>query len=200
MRKPDTAKLRKRSNAGSFGLRLFVVISALTLAALIAAAAIAYQILRDGDEQAVALQRRLLQSAISQVADNPADPAAAATVAQTTHLPGLSFEGDPFADGREQQAVLDNKGRIAGFFTWDAPQTHRLFDPVIMILGGSFAALLLFSGIALWQLRRTKRKLAEATAQAERASEADKLTGLPNHHPQDPAGGPRHAADRRRAP
>jgi diguanylate cyclase (GGDEF)-like protein len=177
----DEAKHR-RKHTGYLGVRLFVLVGALSVAALIAAAAIAYDIIRLGDDQAFALQRQLLQSAIANVtSDSGPDSGAAAGVTKVAPLPGLSFDTNTVGDGRAQHALIDNKGRIAGFFTWDPPNSQVMFDPVALIAAGAFGVLLLFAAGAVWQLRSARRKLVIATAEAQRAAEVDKLTGLPNH-------------------
>jgi diguanylate cyclase (GGDEF)-like protein len=166
---------------GSFGVRVFVIVSALSVAALISAAAITYDIIRLGDDQAFALQRQLLQSAIAKITSDGADAATAGGIAKAVPLPGLSFDTDTVGEGKAQHAIVDNKGRIAGFFTWDRPSSERLFDPVALIAAGASGVLLLFGAGAVWQLRSARRKLVIATADAQRAAEVDKLTGLPNH-------------------
>jgi predicted signal transduction protein with EAL and GGDEF domain len=177
----DRAKNRGK-DIGSFGVRLFVIVSTLCVAALIAAAAIAYDIIRIGDDQAFALQRQLLQSEIAKVTSaGGADASAADGVAKAAPLPGLSFDTATVGEGRAQQALVDHKGRIAGFFNWDPPSSHRLFDPVALIAAGAFSVLLLFAAAVVWELRSARRKLVIATGEAERAAEVDKLTGLPNH-------------------
>ena len=101
----DRAKNRGK-DIGSFGVRLFVIVSTLCVAALIAAAAIAYDIIRIGDDQAFALQRQLLQSEIAKVTSaGGADASAADGVAKAAPLPGLSFDTATVGEGRAQQAL-----------------------------------------------------------------------------------------------
>src|SRR3974377_2574210 len=77
------AERRKRASGGFPGPRSFltVTVTALAVAALMGAAAIEYDTVRRGDEQALALERRLLQSAIVQVGqENPLDGTAGSVV------------------------------------------------------------------------------------------------------------------------
>ena len=176
------AKRRKRASGGFLGPRSFLIVTALALAALMGVAAIEYDTVRRSDEQALALERRLLQSAILQVGqENPLDGTTASMIAETARLPGLGFDTGPAPEGREQHALLDKQGRIAGFFTWDAPNTYRFLKPLTFVVIASFAAVPLFAALAIWQLRRARSKLHETEARATQAAETDKLTGLPNH-------------------
>jgi GGDEF domain-containing protein len=127
------------------------------------------------------LQHRLVQSAAAQLGRHALDSDAAATISQSTGLPGLVFEAEPTTNGRAQQAIMDTSGRIAGFFTRDAPQSSRTVEQLGIILATSLAALLLFTGAALWHLRRARRNLQAAETRAALAAEVDKLTRLPNH-------------------
>ncbi len=176
------SKRRKLASSGFPGPRSFLIISAFAFTALIAAAAMGYEAMRRSDEQALALERRLLQSAIAQVGkEDPLDATTAPLIAEAARLPGLVFDAGPVPDGREQQAFVDKQGRIAGLFTWEAPNSYGLFQPAAFAAIASFVALMLFAGITFWQLRRARRKLFQTEAQAVQAAETDKLTGLPNH-------------------
>src|SRR3974390_317829 len=171
------AKRRRRASGGFLPPRSFLIVTALALSVLMGTAVIEYDTVRRGDEQALALERRLLQSAIVQVGqENPLDGTTASMIAETARLQGLAFD-----TGRAQHALLDKQGRIAGFFTWDAPNTYRFFKPLIFVVIVSFAAVMLFAALAIWQLRRARGKLHETEARATKAAETDKLTGLPNH-------------------
>jgi diguanylate cyclase (GGDEF)-like protein len=164
------------------GPRSFLIVSMLAIVALVAAGAMGYDATRRSDEQALALQRRLLQSSIAQVGKaDPLDYRTVPLIVDMARLPGLSFDTGPAPDGREQQALVDKEGRIAGIFTWDAPHSYRLLQPIGFVLSVSFAALFLLAALAIWQLRRAGQKLSETEAKAAHAAEADKLTGLPNH-------------------
>jgi diguanylate cyclase (GGDEF)-like protein len=94
----------------------------------------------------------------------------------------LKLEGGPNNGDREMQPVMNADGRIVGFFTWDKP--HPMMRAMQRV--ASFAAitailLVGFASLALWQLRRAQREHTVREAQAARAADEDKLTGLPNH-------------------
>ena len=173
---------RRRASSGFPGPRSFLIVSLVASLALIAAATIGYDAIRRSDEQALGLERLLLQGAIAQVGkEDPLDATTAEIIAEMARLPGLAFDTGPAPDGREQQALVDKQGRIAGFFTWDAPRSTRLLQPAALIAVASFAAVLLFGALAVWQLQRVRKRLADTEQRAAHAAEADKLTGLPNH-------------------
>jgi diguanylate cyclase (GGDEF)-like protein len=168
--------------SGFPGPRSLLIVSSMTALALLAAAAIGYGAIRHSDAQALALERQVLQGAIAQVGKQDAlDITTAPAIAETARLPGLTFDTGPAPDGREQQALLDKQGRIAGFFTWDAPNSLRFFQPAALAVLASYAGLLLFAALAVWKLRRARRNLLDSEARAAQAADADKLTGLPNH-------------------
>jgi len=102
-------------------------------------------------------------------------------IARSTGLKSLKFEADPPPVNREMQPVLDGKGRIAGFFTWDRsyPMTRMVRRAMPFLL--ALFALVGFAVFSLLQLRRARRDLAAGEDRARQAADADKHTGLPNH-------------------
>jgi diguanylate cyclase (GGDEF)-like protein len=179
---PD-ARVRRKFSAS----RLIVVLAAAAMGATIVSAGIGYGLARESDERLWLEQRAALRNAISEFrslfgAANEIDPRFIRMVEQSARLRGLTYEADPVRNGREMQPVLDAKGRIAGFFTWDKtrPMTTAMGRLLPFIVGAAIA-LAGFAGISLWQLRRAGRELAASEDLAQRAADADKLTGLPNH-------------------
>jgi len=171
----------KRESWAFPGPRLALLVSGLALCATAAGGLIGIELVRHDDEQIVQLQHRVVRSAAAQLDRRIIHADAAAAVAQSTGLPGISFEIEPAAAGRMQQAVTDSEGRIAGFFTWDAPHGSRTFERLALFTGAGVATLLLSTAGAFFQLRRARRKLAASQTEARLAADADKLTGLPNH-------------------
>jgi predicted signal transduction protein with EAL and GGDEF domain len=163
------------------GPRLAFFIGGLALCASLAAGLIALDVVRRDDDQVLQLQHRLVRGAAAQLNKRTVDAEAIAGLIQSTGLAGLRLETEPAADGRAQQALVDSDGRIVGFFTWDNPRSTRTLEQLGIPIGASFAALLLFMSASLWRLRQARKKLGVTEAQAKRAAEVDKLTGLPNH-------------------
>jgi diguanylate cyclase (GGDEF)-like protein len=109
------------------------------------------------------------------------DPALIRALERASGLKDLRFDGDPPGNGREMQSLLDEKGRIVGWFTWEAqrPATALMFR--LLPLGALIAAGLLgFAGLALWQLNRVGRLLARSDEAARRLTHVDPVTGLSN--------------------
>ncbi|MCF8475941.1 MAG: bifunctional diguanylate cyclase/phosphodiesterase [Pseudolabrys sp.] len=167
--------------------RLIVLLTVLAMGAMLVSAGIGYGLAHESDERLWREQRAALRNAISEFRNlfgqsSEVDPRFVRMVEQSARLQALRFETEPGNSGREMQPVLDGKGRIAGFFTWEKthPMTAAMGRMMPFILGAAFA-LAGFAGISLWQLRRAGRELAASEELAQRAADADKLTGLPNH-------------------
>jgi diguanylate cyclase (GGDEF)-like protein len=167
--------------------RLIVILAVVAMGATLVGAGIGYGLAHESDERLWQEQRAALRNVISEFRSlfgttREIDPRFVRMVEQSARLRGLKYETEPNRSSREMQPVLDAKGRIAGFFTWDKtrPMTTAMGRLMPFVVGGAFA-LAGFAGISLWQLRRTGRDLAASEDLAQRAADADKLTGLPNH-------------------
>ncbi len=167
--------------------RLIVLLAVLALGATLLCAGLGYGWARQSDERLWSEQRASLRSAINEFRtlfgrSERIDPRFVRMVEQSTRLKALRFETDPAPGGREMQPVLDEKGRIAGFFTWERTYPMmRTIGRLIPVIAGTAIALVAFAGFSLRQLRRARHQLAESEEQARRAADRDKLTGLPNH-------------------
>ncbi|HZP75690.1 MAG TPA: bifunctional diguanylate cyclase/phosphodiesterase [Pseudolabrys sp.] len=92
---------------------------------------------------------------------------------QAAGLNGLKVESDPSDPSRETYPLLDNRGRIIGFLTWDHENAMTATVERLMPFAAALALCLLgFALLSLWQLRR-------ARAQARCAD--DPVTQLPGH-------------------
>jgi diguanylate cyclase (GGDEF)-like protein len=146
-----------------------------------------YGLARQSDEQLWSEQRTALRNAISEFRNlfgqsNEIDPRFVLMVEQSARLEGLKFEAEPTPSAREMQPLLDAHGRIVGFFTWDKTRPMTLaMSRLLPFVAGVAVALVGFTGISLWQLKRAGRELAASEELAQRAADEDKLTGLPNH-------------------
>jgi len=180
---PPRARARWLWSASS----VIAVLAVLALAATFVAAAIGYGFAERSDQAQWAAQRDALRNAVAefrQLFDRPGaiDPRFVRMVEQSARLQGLSFETDPPVSEREMQPVVDEQGRIAGFFTWD--KTHPMRETMhrlMPLIGGIAIVLVGFAGFALFQLARARKDLAASEALARRAADEDKLTGLPNY-------------------
>lgn len=166
---------------------MIVLLAFVALAAVLATTGIAYEIARYRDDALIVEQRAALRNAVAEFRalfdrGHDIDPRFVRMVEQSARLKDLKFDAAPLNDGREIQPVVDADGRIAGFFTWQktAPmsETAQAFMPFIAALA---LALTGFAGFSVWHLRRARRDIDESEAQARRAADVDKITGLPNH-------------------
>jgi len=167
--------------------QLIVVLAVLAVIATLLLGVIGYGLARQSDERLWAEQRASLSHAISEFRDlfgksEQLDPRFLRIVGQSAGLQDLKFETDPAQGDRELQPVMDAQGRIAGFLTW--AKMHPMMDAMqgLMPYVVTIAVLLVaFAAISLAQLRRARQELAVSEAEARRAADEDKLTGLPNH-------------------
>ncbi len=140
------------------------------------------------DERLWLEQRAALRNAISEFRNlfgdaNEIDPRFVRMVEQSARLHGLKFETEP-GGGEPRDAAGAGRqwphrrvlhlGQDPADDDGDGPACCRLSS-------ASAFALVGFAGISLWQLRRAARELAASEDLAQRAADADKLTGLPNH-------------------
>ena len=167
--------------------RLIVLLAVLAMAATMLSAGIGYGLARQSDEHLWSEQRASLRNAIAEFRAlfgqaEQVDPRFVRMVGQSTGLNGLKFETEPSLSEREMQPVMDTHGRIAGFLTWDRAHPAMLaMNRLMPVIVGIAVLLVSFAGFSLWQLRRARAELSASEAQAARAADQDKLTGLPNH-------------------
>ena len=177
------ARARRKFSAS----RLIVLLAGLAMLATMAGAGVGYGLAHRSDEHLWSEQRAALGNAVSEFRNlfahgSEVDPRFVRMVEQSARLRDLKFETEPGRNDREMQPVLDGSGRIAGFFTWEKTRPMTLamsrLMPFIVVVA---LALIGFAGLSLWQLRRAARELTASEELAQRAADADKLTGLPNH-------------------
>ncbi len=102
-------------------------------------------------------------------------------LARAYGLKGLRFEHELASGDREVQPAIDGDGRIVGWFTWERDQTTaETLAKLLPFLVVSAFSLVCFAGIALSQVRRSVRDLADSERRAWQLAHKDPLTGLPN--------------------
>ncbi|MGA7387273.1 MAG: hypothetical protein WA322_21175 [Pseudolabrys sp.] len=141
---------------------------------------------RQSDAQLLSEQHAALRIAISEfgvfVRSDEIDPRLVRTAARIAGVKNIKLERDPDTTNREMYPLMNADGRIAGFFTWDkARPAMRIMDRVVHFAAAITVVVVGFGILSLWQLKRARRELAMREAQAARAADRDKLTGLPNH-------------------
>ncbi|HEX5212421.1 MAG TPA: EAL domain-containing protein [Pseudolabrys sp.] len=176
-----------RANRTLSATQSIVVLALLATGVTALAGFIGYGLARQSDERLWSAQRVFLNNAISEFRTpvdkaGRVDPRLLRIAEQSAGLKDVKFEGEPAPGDREMQPVMDAQGRIVGFFTWAKTQpmmdSMRQLLPLIVAVAG---VLFAFAVVSLAQLRRARRDLMASEAEARRAADEDKLTGLPNH-------------------
>jgi len=142
---------------------------------------------RQADDFLEAEHRQALGGAVEALQAVSADlrqvePSLIRVLERASGLKDLRFELEPTGHPREVQPMMDAKGRIIGWFSWEPerPATatmNRLLPLAALIAVG----LIGFAALAMWQLGRLGLQLAETERHAQKLALEDVLTGLPNH-------------------
>ena len=167
--------------------RLIFVFTIFAIAALLFGAVFGYGLAHQNDTRLASEQHSALRNAVAEFRapfsqSGEINPGLVRVAEHVAGVKNLKFERDPDIGDREMRPVIDSAGRIGGFFTWDRT------NPMMRVMGrlASFFAVIAvvlfgFAALSLWQLKRARRELTEREAQAARAADEDKLTGLSNH-------------------
>ena len=167
-------------------LRLSVPLARVLLAAIALCTALAYVLARQADDHLEAEHRAALAGAVEALAAvspdlGRAEPKLIRILERASGLKQLKFEGEP-GGGRELQPMMDGKGRILGWFSWEAERpTTAMLVSLLPFLVGIALGLLGWSKLATHQLGRLGLELARSKQHAQALEHLDMLTGLPNH-------------------
>ena len=140
-------------------------------------------VVRQADDRYGLERRRALQGAMAEIraGAREVDPTIIRSLEQAWGLTDLRFETEPDLRERDSQPVLDDAGRIIGWFTWtpDRRLTHAIngLGPLFLALALS---LIVFCALAIWLVRRSTRDLAVSEQRAWKLAYEDLVTGLPN--------------------
>jgi diguanylate cyclase (GGDEF)-like protein len=169
-------------------LRFIGLLSVLVTIATIVCTVVGFMLARQADDYLEAEHRRALHDAIEALqAVSPdlsqVEPKHILLLERASGLRGLKFDPDHFESDREVQALSDRKGRIVGWFSWEAtrPATAtmtQLLPFAVMIALGVFGV----AGLAMWQLNRLGFLLAKSRQHVHRLEREDPTTGLPNEN------------------
>jgi diguanylate cyclase (GGDEF)-like protein len=166
--------------------RLVATLGLFALSATLFCVIVGYLFLNRADDDREVERRAALVGAIADVRAGGTDVAELDSqflegLARTYGLKGLRFESELAANGREVQPALDRDGRIVGWFTWERDQsTAEALARLLPFLVVSAVSLVCFAGLALAQVRRSVRGLAESEQRAWQLAHEDPLTRLPN--------------------
>ena len=166
--------------------RLLAPVAFLVVVATIVCAVLGLLLAWQADDKLEGANRKSLRGAVEALqALSPdvsrLDPALIRALERASGLKDLRFDHDPPGNGREMQSLLDEKGRIVGWFSWEAQRPAMALMFRLLPLGALITAGLLgFAGLALWQLNRLGRLLVRSDETARRLAHEDPLTGLSN--------------------
>jgi diguanylate cyclase (GGDEF)-like protein len=160
----------------------------LLLAAIVVGIGLGYALARQADDYLEAEHRQALSGALDALrAVSPdlarVDPQLIPALERASGLKDLKFETEPSPGERAVQSVLDRKGRIIGWFSWEPerPATEMLnrILPVASLVAVGLAGLAVLLARHLGQLGR---RLAKSEQHVQRLEFEDALTALPNHN------------------
>jgi diguanylate cyclase (GGDEF)-like protein len=168
-------------------LRFTTALAVLVITALLLCTGLAYLLAKQADDFLEAEHRQALGAALEALQAVSADlrqvePGLIRVLERASGLKNLRFELEPAQPPREVQPVMDEKGRIIGWFSWELERPasatmNRLIPFAALIAMG----LIGFAALAMWQLGRLGVQLAETERHAQKLALEDVLTGLPNH-------------------
>ena len=168
--------------------RLMSPLAMVVVAATVLCCVLGFVLAQQADDDLQNAQRQALRGAIEALqAVSPdlsdVDPKLVHILESASGLKGLRLAEEPPEGTREVQSLMDSKGRIVGWFTWqpERPATAtmtRLLPFGVLIALGLFG----FTLLAMWLLRRLGSLLAQSTREVQRLAYEDPVTGLPNLH------------------
>ena len=167
-------------------LRFTGPLAVLVIAALMACAGLAYMLAKQADDFIEAEHRQALAGAVEALqAISPdlaqVEPNLIRVLERASGLKDLKFEIEPVGSAREVQSMLDAKGRIVGWFSWqpERPAT-AMMNRLLPFVASIGVGLIGFATLAMWQLGRLGFQLAKSKQHVQRLEFEDTLTGLPN--------------------
>ncbi len=169
-------------------LRLIAPLAVLVVVAIVVCTGLAYVLARQADDYLEAEHRQALAGAVEALqAVSPdlarVEPKLIRVLERASGLKELRFETEPTGGEREVQSMLDAKGRIVGWFSWETERPATAMMNQLLPLAGSIALVLVgFAALAMWQLGRLGFALAKSEQHVQKLEYQDGLTGLPNHN------------------
>jgi len=178
----------RRNRSQSAVLRLIGPLALVVIAALTVFAGLAYVLARQADDYFEAQHRQALAGAVEALqALSPdlakVEPKLIRVLERASGLKELRFETEPASEGRDVQSMLDSKGRIVGWFSWQPERAATaMMNKLLPVAVAIALGLIGFAALAIWQLGRLGFQLARSEQYARKLEYQDLLTGLPNHN------------------
>jgi diguanylate cyclase (GGDEF)-like protein len=170
-------------------LRLTALLAILVIASMILCSGLAYVLAKRADDLLEAEHRQALAEAVEALhAVSPdlarVEPKLIRVLELASGLKDLRFDAEPSGmgdKGRDVQSMLDAKGRIVGWFSWQperpAGATVAKLLPLVACIT---AGLLGFVALAMRQLTRLRFRLVDNERHMRELEHQDTLTGLLN--------------------
>jgi hypothetical protein len=168
-------------------MRLITPAAALVIAAILGCAALAYLLAKEADDYLESEHRQALAGAVEALqAVSPdlsrVEPQLIHVLERASGLKDLRFENEPVEASRKLQSMLDAKGRIVGWFSWEPERPATAMMNKLLPLAASIVlGLAGFGALAMWQLGRLGFQLDRSERHLRQLEHQDVLTGLPNH-------------------
>ena len=167
-------------------LRFIGPLALLVLAATVVCAVVGLVLAVQADDYLETEHRQALRGAIEALHAVAPDvsrvePGLIHILERASGLKDLKFDPDPPSGEREVQSLLDRNGRIVGWFSWEGERPATAIMLRLLPFGALIAlGLLLFAGLAMWQLNRLGSMLGRSERQLHRLTHEDSVTGLFN--------------------
>jgi diguanylate cyclase (GGDEF)-like protein len=168
-------------------MRLIAPAAALVIAAILGCAALAHLLAKEADDYLESEHRQALAGAVEALqAVSPdlsrVEPQLIHVLERASGLKDLRFENEPLEASRKLQSMLDAKGRIVGWFSWEPERPATAMMNKLLPLAASIVLGLAGLGaLAMWQLGRLGFQLDRSERHLRQLEHQDVLTGLPNH-------------------
>ncbi len=167
-------------------VKLMSPLAMVVVAATVLCCVLGFVLAKQADDYFESAHRQALRDAVEALqAASPdlgeVDPKLIRILESASGLKGLRLAEEPPPDAREVQSLIDSKGRIVGWFTWEPERPATAMITQLLPFGGLIAlGLFGFAVLAMWQLRRLDWLLA-----AEHAASAEtRLRGSGHRAPQ----------------
>ena len=169
-------------------VKLMSPLAMVVIAATVLGCVLGLVLAQQADDYLESTQRQALRGAVEalqMVAPglSDIDPDTVHILETASGLKNLRLAEEPPEGAHAVQSLIDTKGRIVGWFSWDPERPATAMATRLLPFGGLIAlGLLGFALLAMWQLRRLDRLLAQSTREVQRLAYEDTITGLPNLH------------------
>ena len=179
------ARLRRGE---SILVRLMSPLALVVVAAIIMGCVLGFVLAKQADDYLESTHRQALRGAIEALQTvspdlHDIDPQLIKLLESTSGLKGLRLTEEPPEGSQAVQSLIDSKGRIVGWFTWEPERPATEMIKRLLPFGALIAlGLLGFALLAMWQLRRLNKLLGQSTREIQRLAYEDAITGLPNLH------------------